>query len=107
MPHVCALSGRSRAILFSAIGLIILVGGSSHLLAQRPPQPAATSPAASTQRALIDKYCVTCHNQQAKTAGLMLDKMDIDHVGDGADVWEKVIRKVKGGMMPPQGMPRP
>src|SRR5690242_13444709 len=37
----------------------------------------------------------------------MLDKMDVDHAPEGAEVWEKVIRKLKGGMMPPQGMPRP
>ena len=107
MPHVCALSGRSRAILFSATGLILFAGGSSYLRAQRPPQSTAISPAASTQRALIDKYCVTCHNQKAKTAGLMLDQLDTGHVADEAEIWEKVVRKVKGGMMPPQGMPRP
>ena len=66
---------------------------------------AAQSP--SPNRALLDKYCVTCHNQRLKTAGLMLDKMDVGRVADGAEVWEKIIRKLKGGMMPPQGMPRP
>src|ERR1700683_5004003 len=58
-------------------------------------------------RAMLDEYCVTCHNQQAKTAGLMLDKMDLDHVAEGAQTWEKVILKLRGGMMPPQGNPRP
>ena len=70
------------------------------------PAPAATlSPAA--ERALLDKYCVTCHNQKLKTAGLMLDKADVDHIGDGAEIWEKVVRKIHGGTMPPLGMPRP
>jgi len=50
---------------------------------------------------------VVCHNQRAKTAGLMLDKMDLNHIADGAEVWEKVVRKLRGGMMPPVGMPRP
>ena len=59
------------------------------------------------EHALINQYCVTCHNEKAKTAGLMLDKADIDHAGDHAEVWEKVVRKLRGGMMPPQGMPRP
>jgi cytochrome c5 len=67
--------------------------------------PAAMPPAA--ERALLDKYCVTCHNEKAKTAGLMLDKMDVNHIGDGAETWEKVVRKIHGGTMPPQGMPRP
>ena len=63
------------------------------------------SPAA--ERALLDKYCVTCHNEKTKTAGLMLDKMDVEHIGTGAETWEKVVRKIHGGTMPPQGMPRP
>jgi hypothetical protein len=62
---------------------------------------------ASPQRALINQYCVTCHNERAKTAGLMLDKLDIDHAAEHAEAWEKVVRKLRGGMMPPQGMPRP
>jgi hypothetical protein len=61
----------------------------------------------SPQHALIDHYCVTCHNEKAKTAGLMLDKLDIDHAAEHAETWEKVVRKLRGGMMPPQGMPRP
>jgi len=61
----------------------------------------------SPQHALINQYCVTCHNERAKTAGLMLDKVDIDHAGEHAEVWEKVVRKLRGGMMPPQGVPRP
>ena len=61
----------------------------------------------SPQHALINQYCVTCHNDKAKTAGLMLDELDIDHPGLHAEAWEKVVRKLRGGMMPPQGMPRP
>jgi hypothetical protein len=59
------------------------------------------------QRAFLDKYCVTCHNQKAKTAGLELDKLDLANVPAGAPVMEKVIEKIRGGMMPPVGMPRP
>src|SRR5881296_2085843 len=66
------------------------------------------NPASNTApRALIDQYCVTCHNQRAKTAGLMLDKMDPAHVAQDREAWEKVVRKLRAGMMPPQGMPRP
>jgi len=61
----------------------------------------------SAQRAILDQYCVTCHNQKLKTAGLQLDKMEIAHVGDQAEAWEKVVRKLRAGMMPPQGLPRP
>ena len=71
-------------------------------------QPAApASPAASPQRALLDKYCVTCHNQKLLTAGLALDKADVTNVPAGAQVWEKVVRKLGTRAMPPLGMPRP
>jgi mono/diheme cytochrome c family protein len=69
-------------------------------------QPAVSRPPAE-YRAVLDKYCVTCHNERTKTAGLMLDKTDLSNVPGGADVWEKVVRKVRVGMMPPQGAPRP
>jgi len=68
---------------------------------------AATSSPATAQRALLDKYCVTCHNQKSRTAGLALDKLDLANVPASAEVWEKVIQKIRGGMMPPAGMPRP
>ena len=58
-------------------------------------------------RAAIDQYCVTCHNDRLKTAGLALDKMDMGRVAQDAEVWEKVIRKVRVGMMPPQNAPKP
>jgi hypothetical protein len=60
-------------------------------------------------RALLDKYCVTCHNARTKSGGLVLDKdaIDVERPPERAEVWEKVIRKLHGRMMPPQGMPRP
>ena len=58
-------------------------------------------------RAALDKYCVTCHNQRLKTAGLMLDKADLDHAGASAEIWEKVLRKLRDREMPPPGKPRP
>src|SRR6516225_5046516 len=73
---------------------------------QTPATPASASVSAP-YRALLDQYCVTCHNERAKTAGLMLDKMDLDHISENAETWEKVIRKLRGGMMPPNGRPRP
>ena len=69
--------------------------------------PAQPSPSPSPQRALLDKYCVTCHNERLKTGGLMLDKIDIEDVAAHADVFEKVVRKLRSGAMPPPGLPRP
>lgn len=65
---------------------------------------ASTDPA---YREVLDKYCVTCHNQRLKTGGLVLDALDIGKVPAQAEVWEKVIRKLRSGTMPPAGMPRP
>ena len=64
------------------------------------------SPAAA-QRAVLDQYCVTCHNEKIKTDNFSLQKEDINAVGDHPEVWEKVVRKLRAGMMPPPGMPRP
>jgi hypothetical protein len=58
-------------------------------------------------RAVLDKYCVTCHNQRLKTGGLTLDTLDLGNVPAQAEVWEKVIRKLRSRTMPPAGMPRP
>jgi len=62
---------------------------------------------AQTPRAILDQYCVTCHNQRAKTAGLMLDQMDPSHVAEQPEKWEAVVRKLRAGMMPPAGARRP
>ena len=68
----------------------------------------AASPAqASTIREFTKQYCVSCHNGRLKTAGLELDSLDFEHPASNAVVWEKVIRKVQVGMMPPAGVPHP
>ena len=58
-------------------------------------------------RAALDQYCVTCHNQRLRTGGLSLDNIDLTNVPVNAEIWEKVIRKLRSGTMPPSGMPRP
>jgi hypothetical protein len=66
---------------------------------------AEVSPA--EQRALLNQYCVVCHNDKLKTANLSLQSADINSVGSHPEIWEPVIRKMRAGMMPPPGMPRP
>jgi hypothetical protein len=61
----------------------------------------------SPPRAVFNKYCITCHNERLKTAGLLLDKMDPGHVADAPEQWEKVVRKLRTNAMPPAGAPRP
>jgi len=67
-------------------------------------QPAS---GAESQLALLDRYCVTCHNQRLRTGGLALDALDLSRVGDAPAIWERVVLKLRGGMMPPAGRPRP
>src|SRR5262245_19470965 len=93
-----------RSIVAILVSLLAFCLSLSSAASQR--SSVAASPAAP-YRALLDQYCVTCHNERAKTAGLMLDKMDVERVADNAETWEKVIRKLRGGMMPPTGRPRP
>ena len=58
-------------------------------------------------RALLDQYCVGCHNQRTKTANLMFDAMDLAQIPKDAEIWEKAIRKLRGGLMPPPGSRQP
>lgn len=70
-------------------------------------QNAVKSPAAVTQRPLIDQYCAGCHNDKLKSGNMSLTKLDVARPGRNPELAEKVIRKVSAGMMPPSGMPRP
>ena len=70
------------------------------------PAPSSTSNV-TPARALVNKYCVSCHNQKLKTANLALDRVDSEHVANSAEAWEKVIVKLRSRAMPPPGMPRP
>ncbi len=63
--------------------------------------------AVPASRTLLDKYCVTCHSDRAKTGGLTLEKLDVTNVAANAETLEKVIRKLSVGAMPPSGMPKP
>lgn len=56
---------------------------------------------------MVAKYCTTCHNQRLKTGGLALDQLDPSEAPRDAEIWEKVIRKLRGNSMPPAGLPRP
>jgi len=56
---------------------------------------------------LVQQYCVVCHNDTIRTANLSLQNLDLTEVSQDAEIWEKVIRKLRAGMMPPPGMPRP
>src|SRR5437762_14363532 len=89
---------KKRLLLVPACFIVFLCAGASIKSGlQASPQSAAAD--VSAQRALIDIYCVTCDNQRVKTAGLGLDMADLANVAAQCDIWEKVIREVRAGMM--------
>jgi hypothetical protein len=86
----------------------ILVLTAAGLAAQAQTSPSSSGkPAPDSLRVALNRYCVTCHNQRLKTAGLTFDAIDAVNVGEHAELWEKVLRKVESGAMPPAGAPRP
>src|SRR6266404_2814526 len=86
---------RCHSIRFITLGVI--AASISSTSAQQAPVP----------RPLVTQYCVGCHNQEAKLAGISLEGLDPSKPGDNAGIWEKVLRKVSAGQMPPTGMPHP
>src|SRR5262245_61350706 len=70
----------------------------------KPVSVGSSATPSADYRAVLNQYCVGCHNQITKTADLMLDKADLTHIPEQADVWEKVSKKLRSGMMPPVGM---
>src|SRR5258708_31061716 len=90
------MSPLSRTILGLGVsGLLGMVGLS------------AAQSSATPDRSLLDQYCVSCHNEKLKTAGLMLDKIDLSQVASHAAVLEKVALKLRSGQMPPAARPHP
>jgi hypothetical protein len=81
------------------------------LQAAGPAQTAAQRPAAAiAPQAVLQRYCLTCHNESMKDRGTVpvaFDRLDLEHPGPDAEVWEKVLRKLQTGLMPPAGRPRP
>ena len=71
------------------------------------PSAASAVTPPSSHRRLLDRYCVTCHNERLKTAGLRLDQIDVSTPDVEPEVWEKVVRKLHTGIMPPANMPQP
>jgi cytochrome c551/c552 len=100
-------SNRTRLLGLAAALAIVAVPGYLQIARSQTPAAPALATSAASERALLDKYCVTCHNQRLKTAGLSLDLLDPAQMHEHAEEWEKVVRKLRAGMMPPSGMPRP
>jgi mono/diheme cytochrome c family protein len=97
---------RLTSILALFVGSWIVAAVSSvEIRAGQAPRAPATTP--SSPQALVDQYCITCHNQRLRTAGLALDTLDPAHPSANPEVWERVIGKLRAQSMPPPGRPRP
>jgi len=89
-----------------AMGVVLVTFG---VLATAQQQISINLPAhvETDFKATLDQYCVACHNDTLLTAGMSLQYIDVKSIGDNADTWEKILRKLKVRSMPPAGMPRP
>jgi mono/diheme cytochrome c family protein len=87
----------------------MLVGGAAFMFSTsvHPQQAPDAASAAASQQAIVTRYCVTCHNERAKTGGLSLEMLSLSSVGERTDVWEKVVQKLHANLMPPPDRPRP
>ena len=92
----------------TAAACVALLGGVFGLDSQA--QPVTTAAALASQRALFTRYCLTCHNETQAERGAVpvaFDRLDLASPGANAEIWEQVVRKMRAGVMPPAGRPRP
>jgi hypothetical protein len=75
--------------------------------ARAQADPPSVRTAASPDPAFLKQYCLTCHNERVKAGTLALETLDVNDVGRHVETWEKVVRKLRTGMMPPSGAPKP
>src|SRR5688572_18096892 len=87
----------ARRYLIASLCVVALFGASANLHTQGAPPPAPT----------LNKYCATCHNEKVRAGGFALDTVNPDDPAAHAAEWEKVVRKLRTGAMPPAGRPRP
>lgn len=103
----------SRMLWLSAGAACVILTGSG-MMAQSTPAPTpakAGNPAARMSaeqgQATLNRYCVGCHSAKLKTGGLTLEGLDFARIGEHPETGEKIVRKLRAGLMPPIGMPRP
>jgi Protein of unknown function (DUF1592)/Protein of unknown function (DUF1588)/Protein of unknown function (DUF1587)/Protein of unknown function (DUF1585)/Protein of unknown function (DUF1595)/Cytochrome C oxidase, cbb3-type, subunit III len=93
---------------FAVFAFIAAGVASSRPEAARKQEPSSHPPVASPKYGpLITQYCGGCHNERTKAGDLVLTNIDTTNIAAGADVWERVLRKLRAGAMPPQGSRRP
>src|SRR5580765_6483245 len=108
MGHEGMVRGRFTAsIVFLLGGSFAAAYGPLRAAPLSPQLPSSAAAAAAPHRAVLQKYCITCHNERLRTAGLALDTVDISKPDANPDVWERVITRLRARSMPPAGNPRP
>ncbi len=91
--------------LTTVIGIVAALAAAG---TQTPQAASGQAPAAvPAPAAVLNQYCVTCHNARLRTAGLVLDPAALPQAGANPELWEKVVKKLRSGTMPPAGAPRP
>ena len=111
-PHAAAPPSREARPARSGTAGVLSTAALTPRLGEAGPQgesraAAPTTQPASAVNAVVTRYCAGCHNDRAKTGGLTLTSLDLANIPADAEVWEKVIRKVRTGLMPPVGVPHP
>ena len=101
----CMFNSR-RGSIFCCLAGVLAAGGVIFGLEAQQPSAGPALPA-DAHRDVINRYCVSCHNDRLKRGGLALDAVAAHEVGQHPDVWEKVVRKIRARQMPPVGLPRP
>jgi hypothetical protein len=100
---------RANVTRIALVGGAIVLGSfaAPGLRAQTPAAQVVRGPGSSDPGAVLSKYCVTCHSERLRTGGFVIAPAQLATAGDHADAWEKVVKKLRSGAMPPAGAPRP
>ena len=104
------MSTSGRVVVIAAALWMCAVSGMPEAAVRQQVTPAA-APAPANLAQTVKQYCASCHNAKANTSatatGVILDTADLAQVPAHAEMWEKVVRRLRTGSMPPPGMPRP
>jgi mono/diheme cytochrome c family protein len=98
---------RASAVAAGVVVCAVAAFFSVRTSARQASADTATSAAKSASQAVIAQYCISCHNEKLRTGGLALDRIGVTNAGDNAEIWERVVEKLRAGSMPPPGRPRP
>ena len=107
MSYSLALEFRRIMIATRSACCFAIIIAVSMCAAAEDLKPRSSGNTPASQRSLMNQYCVGCHNSRLKTGGFSLESLDVGNVGANPAEWERVVTKLRGGMMPPIGFPRP